>query len=301
VHLFKKATGLLHPSCFLTPHAFSIIMQLDGNSGFERSGAGMIDIDDPAVSHVVFHPRKEGWGHSPGGMRTETQCGDAVVGGYLYVYEPGNAIMLFFHGNGEIAADYDSLADLYTACGVSFWVVDYRGYGRSTGTPSYTQMFADAEAILKDIPAAGRIAGKRFDKVLVMGRSLGSASAIYLGSTRPEELHGLLLDSPFADGPGLIQRLGGPRLGAVKIPPSIDNLELMKLCTLPTLIIHGTEDRIIPISDAKALYGACKSETKRLVEIRGAGHNDILLRGLETYRSEIRDHVLRATESARPG
>jgi pimeloyl-ACP methyl ester carboxylesterase len=261
----------------------------------------MMHIDDPSVSRVVFHPRKEGWGYSPGGIRTETQCGDAVVGGYIHVCESGNAIMLFFHGNGEIAADYDLLADLYTDCGVSFWVVDYRGYGRSTGTPSYTQMFTDAETILKDIPRAGQIAGKRFDKVLVMGRSLGSASAIYLSSAHPEELHGLLLDSPFADGPGLIHRMGGPGLGTAEIPASIDNLELMKLCTLPTLIIHGTEDRIIPFSDAKALYEACKSKTKRLVEIRGAGHNDILLRGLETYRSEIRDYVDRITESVGPG
>jgi pimeloyl-ACP methyl ester carboxylesterase len=261
----------------------------------------MMHIDDPAVSRVVFHPRKEGWGYAPRGIRTETQCRDAMIGGYLHVCKSGDALMLFFHGNGEIAADYDVLADLYTDCGVSFWVVDYRGYGRSTGMPSFSQMFTDADMIFKDIPRAGDIAGKRFDKVLVMGRSLGSASAIYLSSTRPEGLHGLLLDSPFADGLGLIHRMGGPNLGITDVPGFVDNLELMKRCTLPTLIIYGTEDRIIPISDAKALYESCKSKTKRLVEIRGAGHNDILLRGFETYRSEIRDYIFRITASGSPG
>ena len=93
--------------------------------------------------------------------------------------------MLFFHGNGEIAADYDDLAEFYLGCGASFWVVDYRGYGRSTGEPSYSRMIEDAGAVLDDVPAWAERAEIEPDRILVLGRSLGSASAIYLAAEHP--------------------------------------------------------------------------------------------------------------------
>jgi len=69
----------------------------------------------------------------------------------------------------------------------------------------------------------------------------------------------------------------------------------MLSCTLPTLIIHGTDDYIIPISDAEELLMACKAEQKKLVKIRGAGHNDLLFRGFATYCAEIREYIVRIT------
>jgi pimeloyl-ACP methyl ester carboxylesterase len=174
-------------------------------------------------------------------------------------------------------------------------VIDYRGYGRSTGVPCFSKMTDDAEAIFNDIPRLAETAGIRAEGIFIMGRSLGSAPALYLASVHTGELEGLLLDSPFADGPGLIHRLGGPRLDAGELPGFVDNLGRMDRCTLPTLIIHGTEDRIIPLSDAKALYAACRSATRQLVEISGAGHNDLLMKGFEKYFSSIRDHIARTS------
>jgi len=81
------------------------------------------------VSRVVFHPRAEEDDYSPQGRPTQTQCDGAVVCGYLHEAHKSDGLLLFFHGNGEIAADYDFLSGIYAACGLSFWVVDYRGYG----------------------------------------------------------------------------------------------------------------------------------------------------------------------------
>jgi len=53
----------------------------------------------------------------------------------------------FFHGNGEIVADYDEMAPVYTRMGINFLPVDYRGYGRSTGTPTITAMMSDCRRI----------------------------------------------------------------------------------------------------------------------------------------------------------
>ncbi len=252
----------------------------------------MTGIDDPEVSRFVFHPRPEGIGGPASALETTTQTTDgAVICGYLHSNNSSDTLMLFFHGNGEIAADYAPLAHLYTECGGWFWVVDYRGYGKSSGFPSFSQMLADAETLLDDVAAVESAAGRRFSKIIVMGRSLGSASAIHLAATRPDRLHGLVLDSPFANGPALIRRLGGPEVDLRLTPGVADNQERMRSCNLPTLIIHGTEDWIIPMNDAEALYRACPGGQKHLVKIPGAGHNDLLLRGAEDYFSELRSLV----------
>jgi len=199
--------------------------------------------------------------------------------------------MLFFHGNGEIAADYDSLSAIFTECGVSCWIVDYRGYGRSTGNPSYTHMLTDAETLFDDVPHVSEVAGRQFKHLLVMGRSLGSASAIHLAATCTDQLAGLILDSPYADALALVQRLGGPAVSRDGLPGFQDNLDQMRQCALPSLIIHGTHDRIIPISDSEALLNVCPCAGKQLISIAGAGHNDLLMRGFEEYCEALSEHI----------
>ena len=248
----------------------------------------MVSLDDPSVSSVVFHPRPEGGSRAGGALATETASRDAVICGYLHPNENSDILMLFFHGNGEIAADYDDLAHLYVACGASVWVVDYRGYGRSTGTPSFSRMLTDAETVFNDVPALEAAAGARFSRIAVMGRSLGSASAIFLAAAHPDRIHGLLLDSPFADGPALIRRLGGPDVAPPGPSATAGNIDRIRDCRMPVLIIHGSEDWIIPVAEAEALLEACPSPQKRLVKIREAGHNDLMVRGYGTYFSEIR-------------
>ncbi len=84
-----------------------------------------MQIDDPIVSRFVFHPRQEPLSHRLVGISTKTTRNGATIGGYLHLHPESGVLMIFFHGNGEIAADYDDLSRLYVSCGVSFWVVDY--------------------------------------------------------------------------------------------------------------------------------------------------------------------------------
>lgn len=254
-----------------------------------------MNLDDQRISRVVFYPRSEERGYIPRGIATTTASGTAQICGYLHPNPTARVLMLFFHGNGEIAADYDDLAEFYVGCGVSFWVLDYRGYGRSTGESSYSRMAEDAEAVLADVAAAAEQAGIDPERIVVMGRSLGSAAAIHLASAHPERLQGLVLDSPFAHGPELIRRIGGPQLTESDLTGFVDNIDRMGRCRLPTLIIHGTEDVIIPVSDARELYEVCTSRFKELIEIEGAGHNDLLMRGFDRYFAAVRSHVERIT------
>ena len=100
-------------------------------------------LDDELISSLLFHPHREAFGYSAQGMPTTTLCDGAEVGGYFHDNPDGDTLLLFFHGNGELAADYDGLLGVYVCGGASFWVVDYRGYGRSTGTPTYSRMLED--------------------------------------------------------------------------------------------------------------------------------------------------------------
>lgn len=253
-------------------------------------------IDDREISRFLFHPRPEDDGLGSSGIPTSTASEGAMLGGYLHAC-PGSATLLaFFHGNGELAIEYDSLAPFFAQCGVWFWPVDYRGYGRSTGTPSLAAMFRDAEALFADIPAVEHLAGVQFSRIIVMGRSLGSASALQLASSHAERVHGLVLDSAYANGLELIQRLGGPTLASDDLPGYRDNANLMASCRVPTLILHGTDDDLIPIEEAEALLAACPSQAKRLLRIRGAGHNDLLYVGLREYAQALKDFVQRITK-----
>lgn len=247
----------------------------------------MASLDSPEISRVVFHPRGEDPRDLSAGIPTDTPSGDAVVSGYLHPGGNGEALLLFFHGNGEIAVEYDALVPVYRRAGYSCWFVDYRGYGRSTGTPRFSSMFTDADALFGHIGQLRASTGGALSRVVVMGRSLGSAPAIYLAATRPGEISGLILDSPYAHGPELIRRLGAGEVEPDATPGFEDNIDRIRRCRLPTLIIHGTRDVIIPHSEARALFEASPAETKRLVSIEGAGHNGLLAHGATTYLESI--------------
>src|SRR5690554_5478922 len=156
--------------------------------------------------------------------------------------------VLFFHGNGETVADYDEIGPLYGERGLNFAVVDYRGYGTSGGSPSFSAMTADAVRIfsqyqdrLEELDLSGPI--------FVMGRSLGSSPALDLAVRFQEMISGLILESGFAHTFGLLERLGvNPRYldGSMEKEWLVSNLEKMKKVMHPVLIIHGEKDEIIP-------------------------------------------------------
>ena len=103
-------------------------------------------LDRPEVSGAIFHPRAESHLASPdagGEDHLIDVARDAAIGARFHMGNPSGASILYFHGNGEIVADYDELAPMYNAMGINFLVIDYRGYGRSTGYPTVSGMMSD--------------------------------------------------------------------------------------------------------------------------------------------------------------
>jgi fermentation-respiration switch protein FrsA (DUF1100 family) len=121
-----------------------------------------------------------------------------------------------------------------------------------------------------------------------MGRSLGSAPAIEVAYHYQQQLKGLMIESGFASGRNQLMRLGVSHLFRdVKDPLGFGNDLKIKEITIPTLIIHGEEDEIIPATEGKALYALSGSNEKSSLFIPHAGHNDIMMVGLEAYMGAV--------------
>lgn len=252
-------------------------------------------LDRPAITRVLFHPRPEGRraGADTGpGIPVMIPVAPGVeIGGCFYIAEENAPSILFFHGNGEIVADYEDLGPLYNRMGINFLPVDYRGYGRSTGSPTVTDMMRDCHAILAfTLTWLGENACT--GPLVVMGRSLGSASALELGSRYPQEIRGLIIESGFAYAGPLLALLGvDPDAVGFEEKKGFRNLDKIRRVTRSTLVIHAERDHIIPASDGQALHDACGAADKRLLMIPGANHNDLLYVGFEEYMNAVRDLV----------
>lgn len=247
--------------------------------------------DRPEILAHLFHPR---WDGSPatGAEMFIPVGGDVCVGAELHLCDRSAPNILFFHGNGEIAADYDDIGALYNRQGINFLAVDYRGYGRSSGKPTVSGMIKDSRAIFeftRNWLEAHHYTGRFF----LMGRSLGSASALELASGFPDRVEGLIIESGFAFTTPLLTLLGiDVAATGISEADGFGHLEKIKRFCKPTLIIHAEYDHIIPFSDGQALYDACGSPHKSLLKIPGADHNDIFMRGLSPYLEAVRTMVI---------
>ena len=104
-------------------------------------------LDHPLIRTILFYPRpaKPGSSHRPNAVDgTIPVEGDVALGYRLFRHEAGAPVIVLFHGNGEIAHDYDDLAPMYHRAGASLLVVDYRGYGWSNGQPRASALLPDA-------------------------------------------------------------------------------------------------------------------------------------------------------------
>jgi alpha-beta hydrolase superfamily lysophospholipase len=251
-------------------------------------------LDRPEILQFIFHPRKESGRPIPPfaeNLTIDTEDGHQV-GARCYLTDPAMPHVLFFHGNGEIAEDYDDIGPVYVNFGLNFMVADFRGYGRSTGNPTIAAMFSDAHAVL-DYFTEWMRQNQRTGPLWIMGRSLGSAPAIELAAARPDQIAGLVIESGFAHTHDLLMRLGiNPEWIGLSNRAVFSNAEKLSCFAGPTLIIHGEYDQIIPLSHARDLHDRSPAARKKLHIIPNADHNSLMMVGGRTYFEIIRDFIL---------
>lgn len=185
---------------------------------------------------------------------------------------PGSSQVLLFHGNGEVVSDWDGAGRRFSSLGHSLVVVDYRGYGLSTGVPTMRRLFDDARPVLDFVR------GLRRGPLFVMGRSLGSAAAWELAGdpSCSAAMAGLVIDSGFSDVTAFLRRRGLP---PDSLEPAereaLDALAKARRCKVPTLLLHGTVDQAIHVDEARAAFDAVAAPEKTLTLLPGRGHNDL--------------------------
>lgn len=230
--------------------------------------------DSPEFDESLFWPRPDEQEGTPTGA---TELHFEVAGATLHARwhsDPScRATVIAFHGNGEIASDYDDLAPRYRSAGAELVVVDYRGYGRSTGTPRYRDTIADAvpavRAVLDHSPK---------HPVIVLGRSLGGACAAEIAGLLAPLVDGIVLESAASDLRALIARRGLPPPSSFTDEESrvFDPIPKLARCRLPALVLHGEQDTLIRADEARANHAALGSAEKQLVLVPGVGHNDLM-------------------------
>lgn len=208
------------------------------------------------------------------------------IGCRFHTGDPAGPNVLYFHGNGETVYDYDDIAPMFTALGLNLFFADYRGYGSSTGSPSFPTMLGDAHIILTaflDFLETRGLAGRRF----VMGRSMGGHSAVELAAHHPEELSGLILESSAPHIGRLLDYLkaAGDHDGATKLQQQ--HIAKVRAISVPMLAIHGEWDELIPIARAVEFFDLLTTQHKRMERISQAGHNDILWVGTQQYLDAV--------------
>ncbi len=256
----------------------------------EHATSELALLDRPEILAFLFHPRPETGPIGGDGYEEFTipVDGNVELGGRWYESGKDKPVLLFFHGNGEIVADYHDLAPVYLEMEINFVPVDYRGYGRSTGSPTVAGMMSDAH-VVHDFIAEKMQRDGYSGPLVVMGRSLGSASVLELASSHPDRVAGLIIESGFAHS-GPLLRLLGVDIDALGV--SSDALgQTRKIAAFqgPTLIIHGSQDHIIPFSDGSDLLEASMSPRKKLLRIDGADHNNLLAVDAPSYLGAVKE------------
>ncbi|MBA4393500.1 MAG: alpha/beta hydrolase [Desulfobacca sp.] len=256
-----------------------------------ESSNALVLFDHPEINSLIFFPRPDPTVSSPAGAENHLipVAREINLGARFFLSDPAGPHLLFFHGNGEIASDYDDVGPLYTQLGLSLLAVDYRGYGKSQGAPTVGTLLPDALSAFDLVYESIRERG-RTGPFLVMGRSLGSAPAIEIASKRMEKLAGLIIESGFAYSLPLLKLIGIPvdHLG-LEEKDGFRNFQKISNITKPTLILHAQFDQVIPLNEADILLKNSGARRKELIVIPRAGHNDIIaLCGGEYFKTIAR-------------
>lgn len=220
-------------------------------------------------------------------VKFATEDGVQLDGWFLPVDQP-RGVLLFFHGNaGNISHRFESL-QIFHDLGLSSFIFDYRGYGRSEGKPSEHGTYRDAEAAWRYLTDERQIPKQ---SIVFFGRSLGASIAAHLAMTQAPRV--LILESAFTSVPDVGARTY-PFLPVRWLSRfQYNTKQYLKSVSAPVLIVHSRQDEIIRFEHGRTLF-ASANEPKRLLEIRG-GHNDGFLVSGKTYINGIdtflKDHL----------
>lgn len=201
--------------------------------------------------------------------------------GYYHEAKDNQPTIVIFHGNAGNIGTRKVLMLKLIELGYGVFMPEYRGYGGISGQPSEKALYEDANSAInylraRDVP---------YFNIILLGESLGSAVALEMAKRYP--VSGVILQSPFLSLRSLA-RIHYP-WNFMPLFDKFDNEEKIKNIHVPLLIIHGTDDSLVPVEQGEALYQmADQSPHKQLKLIDGVEHN---IPWEDDYIQTIRDFI----------
>lgn len=241
---------------------------------------------------LIFHPgsltpdyrfKTEAGGEE---ITLTTADGERING--LFFENDHPDIILYFHGNAGDLSGWQYVSSDFTSLGFNFMIIDYRGYGKSSGRITEKGLYLDGEAAFDFL----RTKGFQPENIIVYGRSIGSGIAVHVAANR--NCKGLILESPFSS----LSTLANEKLPLFF--PSIytrfrfDNLAKIRNVGCPLIILHGTHDELIPDSHSRKLFSRFTGKKKMILVDRGS-HND--LHTFDQYKDFFQDELPEFFES----
>ncbi|MDB9822811.1 alpha/beta hydrolase [Deltaproteobacteria bacterium] len=197
--------------------------------------------------------------------------------GWFFPLKGEYPVILFCHGNaGNISHRLDNIR-LLTERNLQVFIFDYRGYGKSSGSPSEKGIYMDGRAAYDYLADKEHIPP---EKIVLFGRSLGGSVAIDLALNR--DAGSIIVESAFVSTKDMAKTMFLFNMLSFVLPRNYNNLEKISKISIPKLIIHSEDDEIVPFSMGKKLFEASR-EPKYFFSIKGAGHNDTYMDGGEKY------------------
>ncbi|OWF36310.1 protein ABHD13-like [Mizuhopecten yessoensis] len=219
--------------------------------------------------------------------------------------------VIYFHGNaGNIGHRLVNSHGFFTSCGVNVLLVEYRGYGKSEGSPSETGLYRDAEAAINFLLGRNDI---NSEKIVVFGRSLGGAVAVWLAAQPfyAQHIAALVVENTFTSLPEIGRTIFNFKL--MELLPQIlfkhkyPSAERIKKIKLPTLFLSGQADDLIPPKMMTKLHQVSGSGMKRIHRFDQGTHNETWMCSgyYEAFLQFLKDVILaksvsQAQEQSRP-
>jgi len=192
----------------------------------------------------------------------------------------GSLVTLYLHGNaGNVTHRFLPIREI-AAAGSSVLMLDYRGYGKSGGSPSEQGLYADADAAYLYLLDHGYSARH----IILQGESLGTAAAVDLASRK--ECAGVVLEAAFTSG-GDVANTVLPIIGPLLFR-GFDSKSKIANIRAPLLFFHGDSDEIISLKLGRRLFQAAP-EPKQFIEVPGARHNDLIETAGSSYRESLHE------------
>lgn len=181
------------------------------------------------------------------------------VSALLFRADSSKGLILYFHGNAGSLQRWGKFATDFTSLGYDVLMMDYRGYGKSTGKPNEENLYQDAQTVLKWSEE-----NLTYKKLVIYGRSLGSAVASNLATTAQADL--LILETPFEELNDVLYFFSSHY--------KFSNKTFLPKVNCKRVIIQGTHDGVVPLASAVKLKPFL-NETDRFVIIEGGNHNNL--------------------------